>query len=127
MDVDLGMFGQGAFDMIADSFHHGKLVTALLQNEEFQDLIAKRLAELLEGPLSDESMRTRIDEISNTIRDEIPMEAARWGYNTAIWERFVEEIYDHCDGRAEYMINNFCAQVGFTAAEKQKYFGHLLK
>lgn len=127
VDVDLGMFGQGAFDMIADSFHHGKLVTALLQNEEFQDLIAKRLAELLEGPLSDESMRTRIDEISNTIRDEIPMEAARWGYNTAIWERFVEEIYDHCDGRAEYMINNFCAQVGFTAAEKQKYFGHLLK
>ena len=126
-DVDLGMFGHSAFDEIANTFHHGKLVTALLQNEEFQDLIARRLAELLEDPLSDESMRARIDQMCDTIRDEIALEGARWGYDTAIWERFVQEVYNYCDGRAEYMINNFCAQVGFTAAEKQEYFGHLLK
>lgn len=127
VDVDLGMFGKSAFNEIADTFHHGKLVTALLQNEEFQDLIARRLAELLEGPLSDEAMLANVAQMCDTIRDEIPLEGKRWGYDTAIWERFVSEVTKYCDGRAEYMIHNFCTQVGFTAAEKEEYFGHLLK
>lgn len=127
VDVDLGMFGKRAFSEISDSFHHGKLISALLENENFQVRIAKRLAELLEGPLSDENMLANIEMLCDTIRDEIPLEGERWGYNTAIWERFVKGITDYCDGRAEYMINDFCAEVGFTAAEKREYFGHLLK
>lgn len=126
VDVDLGMFGKAAFSEICDTFHHGKLVTALLQNEEFRDLVARRLAELLEGPLSDAAMAARIDSMCDEIRDEIVQESARWGYSSAIWNIFVQEVRDYCDGRVEYVIQDFCAQVGLTAEEKETYFGHLL-
>lgn len=125
-DVDLGMFLVTGFDEIADTFHHGRLVSAVLANTEFQDLIASRLAELLEGPLSDENVLATMQMMIDTIEDEIPMESARWGYNTAIWNRFVQEIRNYVDGRATYLINNFCAVVGFSQAQKQQYFGHLL-
>lgn len=125
-DVDLGMFLVTGFDEIADCFHHGRLVSAFLGNEEFQDLIATRLAELLAGPLSDENVLATLEMMVDTIEDEIPMESERWGYTPAVWNRFVQEIRDYVDGRSVYLINNFCAQVGFSREEKMKYFGDLL-
>lgn len=127
VDVDLGMFRKPAFSEMVKTFHHGRLISALLQNKEFQDLIAKRLAELLAGPLSDENMLKRIDQMADSIRDEIPLEGKRWGYTLANWEKEVQAIRKYCTGRASYMIRDFCDVVGFTQSQKQSYFGQLLK
>ena len=126
VDVDLGMFSPAAFEETATSFHHGVLVDDLLQNEEFQDLIATRLAELLAGPMSDASMMQTIDEIAAVIRPETPMEGERWGCPPESWEKLVVEMKDYCDGRALAMIDSLCVRVGFTPQEREAYFGDLL-
>lgn len=126
VDVDLGMFSERAFDETATSFHHGQLVDALLQNEEFQDMMARRLAELLAGPMSDENMKKTIDEIAAMIRSETPLEGARWGCSPEMWEKLVIEMKDYCDGRAKAMIDSLSSWVGFSQEEKAAYFGDLL-
>ena len=98
----------------------------LLQNEEFQDLIATRLAELLAGPMSDASMMQTIDEIAAVIRPETPMEGERWGCPPESWENLVVEMKEYCDGRALTMIDSLCIRVGFTPEEREAYFGDLL-
>lgn len=125
-DVDLGMFRSGGFESVGTTFHHGRIVGSLMENETFQDLLATRLAELLAGPLSDENMIATIDMLADTIRDEIPRENERWGCPPATWERFVQNMRDFCDGRAEEMIDSLCSYLHFTREEKYAYFGDLL-
>lgn len=125
-DLDLGMTGsyQG-FDELLTTFHYGQFVSALIVNEEFQDLLARRLAELLEGPLSDANMIATIDEMAEIIRPETPWEEERWGTPVQGWENMVDSMRRFCDGRAEAMINNICSVLGLTAQERESYFGHL--
>jgi len=126
VDLDLGMFSSGCFTTVRQTFHHGRLVTALMQNGEFQDLLARRLAELLAGPLSDAEMIATIEILAASIRDEMPLEKARWGGSTAQWEKMVDQLQDYCDGHAVRMINNLCSCLGMDAQAKQAYFGDLL-
>ena len=126
VDLDLGMFSSGCFTTIRQTFHHGRLITALMQNGEFQDLLARRLAELLSGPLSDAEMIAAIDTLAASIRDEMPLEKARWGGSTAQWEKMVDQLKDYCDGHAVRMINSLCSSIGMDAQRKQEYFGSIL-
>jgi len=126
VDLDLGMFSGMSFDQTASTFHHGTLVGRLLQNETFQDLIATRLAELLSGPLSDGNMLALINAMADQIRGEIPYEGSRWGYGIESWENQVDDMRTFVDGRAAAIIDNFCATVSFTQAEKETYFGQII-
>jgi len=89
-------------------------------------MMATRLAELLAGPMSDESMCRTIDEIAAIIRPETPMEGERWGCSPEMWEKLVVELKDYCTGRSDALINSLCTWVGFSAEEKETYFGDLL-
>lgn len=126
VDVDLGMFSSKCFDEVESTFHHGRIVRDLMQNDNFRELLATRLAEFLAGPLSDEHMLDTIDEMADSIRSEIPGDADRWGYSTAGWETAVKEMKKFCSGRAKEMIDSLCKVCNFTAKEKQDYFGELL-
>ena len=127
VDVDLGFFRNPAFTEVANSFHHGTIVSALLTNPEFQDKLAKRTAELLEGPLSDQHVQDTIDMLASIIDNEIYQEAERWGYTYQTWVTFTDRVRKFCRGRASYMINDLCSVIGFSNAKKQSYFGHLIK
>ena len=123
-DCDLGMVGAtAAFGTIDQSFHHGRLIGALLDNESFQKLMAERMAELFSGPMSDENMVALVHRMADQIRSETFNEQERWGTWQEGWERFVEDMAEFCDGRAKKMIDTFCARVGFTQQEKEQYFG----
>lgn len=125
-DLDLGMVGSSAaFSSMATTFHHGRVVSAVFANEEFQDLIASRLAELLAGPLSDENMIAIIRQMADTIRPETVWEQARWGTPRGSWEHTVQEMIDFCDGRAREMIDSLCLELGLSKAEREAYFGDL--
>ena len=126
VDVDLGMFRRASFTEVGGSMKHGKLVCAFLQNDEFKDLVAKRLAELLAGPLSDESMTASIDAMADEIREEIPRETSRWGYTTRSWENLTASLRAFCGNRQEDLIYDYCSFVGFDAAQRESYFGDLL-
>lgn len=125
-DLDLGMMGwNGAFDQVYNTFHHSRLVQSLFASEEFQDLIATRLATLLEGPMSDENMVKTIEEIADTIRPETVWEEQRWGTPVQGWESAVDYMIRFCDGRGEEMINSLCAHLGFNQEQREHYFGRL--
>lgn len=127
-DLDLGMVGShGAFEQVATTFHHNRLVSALMANEEFQVILATRLAQLLDGPLSDDNMIATIHQMADTIRPETYWEQRRWGTPVASWEATVQEMIDFCDGRSLEMINSLCGQLQFTQQEREFYFGHLLE
>lgn len=125
-DLDLGMMeNHESFSMLADCFHHGLMIDALMRNEEFQHLLATRLAQLLEGPLSDENAIAMINQMADTIRDETVWEEERWGTPVHSWEVAVQYMIDFCDGRTKELIDNFCMQMAFTEEEREAYFGHL--
>lgn len=125
-DLDLGMMGStAAFEEVYHTFHHSYLVQSLVANEEFQDLLASRLAELLAGPLSDENMINTIHEIADSIRSEAAWEEERWGTPVSGWESAVNYMVRFCDGRAQQMINSLCGQLGLTKQEREYYFGDL--
>ena len=125
-DLDLGIVGSfAAFDLVAECFGHGPVISKLMENKEFQDLLATRLAELLEGPLSDESTLARIDAMAANIRAEAAWEEKRWGTTVTSWENMVKYMKRFCDGRAEEMIDSLCQQLGFSKAQREHYFGHL--
>lgn len=125
VDVDLGMENTAAFSEVANTFHHGRIVRNLLANEEFQELIAARLAELLSGPMSDGAMIARIDEMASVIAEEAQWEQERWGTPVYAWEGFVDQMRSFCDGRAQEMIDSFCWQVGLSQEARETYFGDL--
>lgn len=125
-DLDLGMMGNTeAFEELYDTFHHARLVRSLIANEEFQDLLASRLAQLLAGPLSDENMVNSIREIADTIRPEAAWEEERWGTPVSGWQSAVDYMIRFCDGRTQQMINSLCAQLGLSKQQRQYYFGDL--
>lgn len=125
-DLDLGIVGSSAaFDEVAGTFHHGRVVRSLMANEEFQDLLASRLAQLLAGPLSDESVLALIDHMADTIRPEAAWEEQRWGTTVSSWESMVDYMIRFCDGRAQEMIDSLCIQLGFSKQEREYYFGDL--
>ena len=126
VDVDLGMFRDKNFEDLKTTLHHSVFVNALYSNEEFQDLLAKRLAELLKGPLSDEYINAKIEEMADMVRPELEREKERWGGTIPQWERMVKRLHNFATGRAEKSMNSLCSALRFTKEEKEYYFGELI-
>ncbi len=126
VDVDLGMFRDLCFEDMKYILHHKTFVRALYSNEEFQDLLAKRLAELLAGPLSDEYIHNKIEEMADMVRPELAMEKERWGGTIPQWERLVTRLHNFTNGRSLEMIDSLCNTLHFTQEEREHYFGELL-
>lgn len=126
VDVDLGMFRNHCFEDLKWALHHKVYVKALYSNEEFQDLLARRLAELLAGPLSDEYINNKIEEMADMVRPELAMEKDRWGGTLPQWERMIGWLHNFANGRSKEMIDSLCNTLNFTNEERQHYFGDLL-
>lgn len=122
-DLDMGFMSTGSgFDELQQTFHHGLMVRSLMANEDFQKLMAQRLAFWLSGPLSDENMCKTIDETASIMRNEAVYEQQRWGTPVSGWEAVVNDMKRYCTGHAEYMKNDFCNAVDWTRAELDAYF-----
>ncbi len=103
---------------------HCRYIYPLLANEEFCDRFCTRLAEALGGPLSEERVMAKIDELCKRIEGEIPADHQRWHMQN--WETQVESLRAFLsndwnrkivDGAVE-----FC---GLTPEEREYYFGAL--
>lgn len=125
-DLDLGIMGATrGFDEMAGCFHHGRMISALMTNPDFQDLLATRLAQLLKGPLSDENVASVITSMAAEIRQEASWEQLRWGTPVAGWENTVQEMLKFCNGRSAQMIQSLCDQLNLTSQQRAHYFGDL--
>ena len=122
-DLDMGFMSTGSgFSELQGTFHHGLMVRSLMANEEFQSLMAERLAFWLSGPLSDENMCKTIDEMAAVLANEAVYEQQRWGTPVSGWEAVVKDMKRYCTGHAERMKNDFCLAVNWSRAELDAYF-----
>ncbi|MBR1456658.1 MAG: CotH kinase family protein [Oscillospiraceae bacterium] len=107
VDLDLGMFSYNAFEIpFANEYEYERLAEALMDNDAFFDAFLRRLGELLRGPLSDEAVHARIDELADELRAETPRDMLRWNNRPHDWEsmvRVMHEFIDYNGGRA-YMV-----------------------
>ena len=125
VDVDLGMFQHYGFKDVLTSHHHGTIPTALIKRPEFQEIVIRRLQYWLSGPLSDERMVALIDEMAAQIREEIPLEKARWGGTARQWEGMVDWLRGFCTGRAKEMVMSLSETLHLTSSQREEYFGGL--
>ncbi len=97
-----------------ESYESPQLITilkTLLTNEKFREMFLARLAELLEGPLSDENVLAVIDGYTESLRDDIALDLEHWRWNYAAWELRVSSVRQlFADGTwRKYTIDGLCS------------------
>jgi len=101
----------------------------LMKNELFRDKYLTRAAELLAGPLSNESVLEELERMADEIRPEIPRDYGRIGSNEKSWLRAMGDLIsmiadkDWCQAN----IDNLCRSFSLNPAERVHYFGAIDK
>lgn len=96
VDLDLGMFDYGSFaNMFSFGYAYNYLASYLMQNESFRHDMIRKLAEAVDGPLSDENALALIDALADELRPEIARDHALWGGTLESWERMVEHLREY--------------------------------
>lgn len=106
------------------------IIYNLLKNDEFKDRFLKRLAMHLENTLSQESVITHLDNITELIRPDIIYESERWGQLTEnSWERSINNIKKFIDDgnktRIQELLEDIEITLELSKEEMEKYFSSL--
>lgn len=101
----------------------------LMKNELFRDKFLTRAAELLAGPLSNESVLAEFDRMADEIRPEIPRDYGRIGSSEKSWERALGDLRSMIEDRdwCQANIDNLCRSFSLSDAERSHYFGGIDK
>ena len=102
-----------------------RLINALLRNPDFKDRLLTRAAELLKGPLSNESVLEEIDILAAQIDSEVDRDYTRMEMDKASWEWNIQWVKNFItkNNWAQHSIDALCRYLGVSGAEKEKYFG----
>ncbi|GEM_PF-444189 len=101
---------------------HTRYMAPLLKNADFCDRLCRRLAEALKGPLSEQAVLTRIDELCAEIENEVPRDHSRW--NMGGWESKVEQLRTFVKNDwTEKMINGAVRFCHLSEEQREEYFG----
>ena len=123
-DMDLTMMSTDTYAVGFNNFQlHGIIPAALTNNAEFRDMFLTRLAEMLSGPLSDESAQETLDELRSEIEAETARDLERWGRPESLFETQMSNLSSFVSGRAEQMKSSAQSHFGLTDEEMTKYFG----
>ena len=128
-DLDWAFYYENNLDCVfhgigedGSTLQHTRYIAPLLRNEEFCDRFCKRLAEALSGPLSEERVLAKIDELCARIADEMPRDRARW--DMVSWENKVEQLRAFVrNDWTRKMIDGAVEYCDLTAEEREAYFG----
>ena len=99
----------------------------LMKNAAFRDRFLTRAAELLRGPLSNESVLEEIDRMCEEIRPEIPRDYERVGSSAASWEKAIRELKSMI-GDSDWRqgnIDNLSRAFSLSAQDRAAYFGDM--
>ena len=128
-DLDWAFYYENNLDCVFNGIgedgsilQHTRYLAPLLKNEAFCDRFCTRLAEALKGPLSEEAVLRKIDELCAEIESEVPRDHQRW--NMGGWETKVEQlrIFVKNDWTRK-MIDGAAEYCHLTAEEREAYFG----
>lgn len=101
------------------------LIAPLLQNEAFRDRLLRRAAELLDGPLSDESTLAEIDRLAALIEPEVARDYARYDMTLKKWQWNIDYLRSFIlqNHWRQHNIDSLCQLLQLTQAERIEYFG----
>jgi len=101
------------------------IIAPLLDNEQFVDRLLSRTAELLEGPLSNESIVKEIDRLAKIVAPEVERDYARYNMTLEKWEWNIQWMKDLIikNDWAKVCENSLCDLLDLTEEERAHYFG----
>lgn len=96
----------------------------LLRNPEFRDLFLQRWAFHLKNTFSEENALKVVNNLANTINEEMKRNCKRWPeMSYEKWQKNMEEFRGRIKARPAIMHANVLSELNVTEAEKVKYFG----
>ena len=128
VDLDLGMYSLETWEIpFQFGYEYNRLAEQLMQNPDFRERLCRKLKQVLDGPMSDEAVLSRIDALADELRPEIGRDLERWEGGRNEWEALVQDTKNFVNavegGRAAYMIESLHLQNYLTRAELELYFG----
>lgn len=100
------------------------LLDALMANEDFCHRFLQRAAELLDGPLSDESVLNEIDRLEKEIEPEAERNFTRIGQTAERWHADVELLRELIrNGWNDSCVDALCDLFALNAQQRTEYFG----
>lgn len=100
------------------------LLGELKDNEQFCRRFLERAAELLNGPLSDESVLDEIDRLEDVLQPEAERNFARYGRTEEQWHADIERLRSLVrDGWRDSCIDALCDIFRLDSAQRAGYFG----
>jgi hypothetical protein len=126
VDVDHGMENEQAFDCtVTLGYKYNKLFAALLHSGEFRARLISQMEEAFSGPLNEENVVARIDEMAALIRPEMPRDRERWGAKMTWWEHLVENnknYFLNFGGRTSIVRDGLKYYIGATPEWRDFYY-----
>ena len=109
----------------ATSIQVGAYSVPLMKNAEFRDRFLSRAAELLSGPLTNESVLEEIDRLADQLRPEIPRDFRRDGKDESAWNKALDALRSTVRDKnwRQANIDAICRNFSVTAEERAQYFG----
>lgn len=101
------------------------LLGRLMNNADFRDSFLKRAAELLNGPLSNESVLNEIDRLAAQIQPEAARNLSRIGRSEGQWLADIEYLrsFIAAGDWVQHNIDTLCSIFDLDADEREAYFG----
>ena len=127
-DLDNGFYYRDGFVNVLNPVspqQYAVMATALMKNETFRTQFLKRLQYALSGPLSDENVLQRIDELEALLAPEISRERQLWGGTVENWTADIGRLrsyltkYDHVG----MLVQSLRDTIALTDDEANTYFG----
>ena len=123
-DLDWGLPNASvSWDHVFDTKNQfGTVPINMVDNPIFRDQLLRRMAEVLSGPLTDETVCAVIDEYRALLTPEMAREAERWrsGRN---WESDVATLRSYADAdRGAQLIRTLAVRLGLSQDELSEYF-----
>lgn len=123
-DLDWGLPNAAVswYNVFDEKNQFGTVPINMVNNPIFRDQLLRRMAELLSGPLTDETVTAVIEEYRAQLTPEIAREEARWrsGRN---WENGVNELLSYANAdRGAQLIGKLAERLDLTQDELDMYF-----
>jgi spore coat protein CotH len=102
-----------------------QMVMKLLKNQEFKDRFLKRAAELLRGPLSEETVLEEIERLAKQVEPEVERDRKNTPQTYRSWKSYIQTLKDNFTekGWNQKNIKAICKYLNLTKEERAYYFG----
>lgn len=102
-----------------------QLIGTLMGNTDFRGRLLARAAELLDGPLSNDSVVSEIDRLAAVIAPEVERDYARYGMTLEKWNWNIDFLRDFISARdwRQHNVDTLCDIFDLSSHEREAYFG----